>query len=846
MRSILLTGRLSLVAALMAASAARGEDRRVDLYGDPLPAGALARFGTLRLRTTATELAGSADGRTLITAAGNVIGRWDAVTGRLREEKSLPISDFLETRLSPDGKALIVREESGLALWDLGSRRRQFLALSTGRNKIYFEVAGDKRTLVIAEEGENAEVGPVGLWDMVRGKVRSLEAPVRAPHHFCFDGERKRLYGASWRGLRCCWDLATGRLAWQTEHGSSHIALSPDGQTLATVTEGRGPVALWDAVTGKPIGSLEVDTGPGWMIAFSPDSEVLACSTYAGLFLWDFASRTRICCIDVTQGPVAFNPGGRSIFSLDRILEGWDAATGKPLFPEARAWGHVGTVDAIAFAPDGRTLASYGADGTIRLWDRARGTPRLLRSDARKSYPEFPVTQQVAFSPDGRLLVVGLEGLTLALHETASGKEVRRFSLPGGSESPEHDIAAVGFAQDGPTLLALRATRERPIGRVSISERLEPLRGWSVETGREVFRTTVPCGVLDRGELSPDGRFAIFPYTGPGTGLYSLIRGLREVRTGRLIPFEGGPKMFDEPFAFSPDGRLVAVAVLTRKPVSPGSFQIYETLTGRPLIRLRTVPRWCPPVFSPDGRLLVTNGEQSLEVWEVATGRALPSPTPREPLPNASPERFATSIAMAPDGRAVATGHADGTILLWDLTAARAALTRPRGPIDAEACWGDLAASSPRTALTAAERLVAAPDAALPLLRRYLRPEILNWAWLKARLEALDSESFDKREAATAELEGVLDKIEEELRKAREQATSAEVRQRIDRLLGKSRPPVPPADTVRSLRALAVVERIGTAEARALLRSLADGAPSARLTQEARSALRRLDAVVPR
>jgi hypothetical protein len=140
------------------------------------------------------------------------------------------------------------------------------------------------------------------------------------------------------------------------------------------------------------------------------------------------------------------------------------------------------------------------------------------------------------------------------------------------------------------------------------------------------------------------------------------------------------------------------------------------------------------------------------------------------------------------------------------------------------------------------DRLAASPALALPLLRKQLRPVTIDSHWLTDRLAALDSADFAVRERASRELEGVLESIRPRLREKLEKTSSVEARNRLRRLLESPPPLLPPAETVRQLRALAVLEHLASSEARALLGELARGEPGDRLTRAAGEALDRLKA----
>jgi hypothetical protein len=105
----------------------------------------------------------------------------------------------------------------------------------------------------------------------------------------------------------------------------------------------------------------------------------------------------------------------------------------------------------------------------------------------------------------------------------------------------------------------------------------------------------------------------------------------------------------------------------------------------------------------------------------------------------------------------------------------------------------------------------------------------------------LGDEDFDKREKATRELRALGDAVELRLRQALDRNPSAENRRRIEDLLARLDEAAPSGEALRALRAIEVLEHIGTPEASRLLKALADGAPEARLTREAKAALQRLE-----
>jgi RNA polymerase sigma factor (sigma-70 family) len=838
---------------------------RTDRFGDPLPPGAIARLGTIRQRSTASALAFAPGGQNLLTAGGHrsrltTLGRWDSAKGVLRGETHLagPAEDG--HWFSADGRTLAVAERDGLSLWDTASGKRRRL-LPVEATAATF--APDGRVLATAEYAKKG--GRVRLWELATGKGRLLAELPSYVDGLALGPGGKRVFIAVNNHALCCWDTALGRPVWRKEHWASILAVSPDGRTLCT--DGRplrpgvalgssGNLHFWEVETGRYLGSLGQGRRGTYQLAFAPDGRTLAEGRVFGrgtqeVVLWDLRTRRLRHRLPEAGPNLAFSPDGQSLVTLGALLDRWEVATGKPLYPDTRSHGHFGVVVAVAFAPEGRSLATCAEDGSIRLWDLATGRHRQLREDApryrmRARGSEGTYIEEAApleFTQDGRLLLSDLASGALVLTEVRTSKEVRRFALPAPrAQAFGRAVATTRFTEDGRALLALGQTY-RMSSTLDLHPR-EPLRGWDLATGREVLSGVIRDVATPGPAFSPDGQF--------------LILGepckLREVGSKEERRLQGSTGSLAAPFAFSSDGRLVAALAPGRvsregrvgftgdRRHLPGkTVCVHEVLSGRELMRVPAALGYCPGlVFSPDGRLLAAPGSDALHVWESSTGRLLLHLPARGRLNNWTGAGFATCLGIAPDSGALATGHADGTVLLWDLTGARQRLIAPPGPVNPAACWADLAIADPRTAYRAIDRLSVSGDRALPLLRRGLAPEKIDQRWLAARLADLDNDSFATREAATRELTRIAETVEAELRHELGRSPSLEVRRRLQRILGFSRLAVPAPGVLRRLRAVVVLERIGSEEARRLLRELAAGAPQARLTRAAKASLERL------
>ena len=178
------------------------------------------------------------------------------------------------------------------------------------------------------------------------------------------------------------------------------VAFSPSGRYLAAV--GQKGVHLWDRHAGTsmgvgPLPARKMHEG----LAFSPDESTVAVSRGDDVYLYDTATGQEQRHFPWPGHGLAFSPAGRILAICGGAavrLVGLD--DGREV---ARLTGHDGPVASLAFAPDGRSLATTGADRTIRLWDVDRGAELLvLRGHTGR-------VSCVGFHPNGRLLVTGSE-----------------------------------------------------------------------------------------------------------------------------------------------------------------------------------------------------------------------------------------------------------------------------------------------------------------------------------------------------------------------------------------------------------------------------------------------------
>jgi hypothetical protein len=240
--------------------------------------------------------------------------------------------------------------------------------------------------------------------------------------------------------------------------------------------------------------------------------------------------------------------------------------------------------------------------------------------------------------------------------------------------------------------------------------------------------------------------------------------------------------------------------------------------------------------FSPDGRMVATasgsmwnHKEQTVRLWEVTTGK--------ERRQFVGHDAQVTSLVFSRDGSTLISGSEDATALVWDVAGVRNA--KLGKTTDTEALWRALAGEDAVLAYEAVCALAARREVAC--LANHLQPvEAPEAAKLDRLLADLDSDRFATRQLAERELSQMEELAASALRKAAVEAASPEARRRAEALLAKLDVNPPSSRTVQALRAVEVLGRVATPEARQLLRKLATGAPDAHLTREAKAELERL------
>jgi RNA polymerase sigma factor (sigma-70 family) len=822
-------------------SQSQAKSARVDDYGDPLPDGALRRLGTLRFRHGGgiENLLLTPDGKTLVSNdyyGTRTVCVWEMATGKLRHR--LPGAfEAKNIALSPDGKLVATSQEKAIVLWNLESGKEVRRLAQAGALGVAFSPDGK----ILAAGGDDPVIL---LWDTNTGKKIAQLDWKRDPTSvsvLAFTPDGKTLIaGQKFHSKIGLWDVASGKKRQELDAQSGHIftlALSPDGALLATGSR-KGGIPLWNLKTGELVRKLGKEGGREcYTVAFSPDGKTLAAierdaKNQDSLSLWDVAAgkELRRFSGDIGLWSIAYSRDGKTLIAASsgaiRLL---DAASGKEVGPTAGSPAFIGFA---TMSPDGRTLA-YRRNDDIRFWDMRSG----------REFGSIDVKPNgilsLAFAPDGRTVAASVGDHVVNLWDMKTHKLLHRLQWDK-KESPHAWWArALAFSPDGRLLAS--GDYSTPIVRI-----------WEAESGKQIRRfhfaeNTKELSTIENLAFSPDGK--TLAVSGRGNVDRSKVR-LFDAATGKPLahlnsrldgPADAGPPQelrhprgpIAEPkILFSPNGWMLAMNRWQK------TIPVWEAATGRQRLHLKghEASTICV-AFARDGRTLASaSWDETIRLWDLDSGRELRKLTGHRGTAN--------SLAFSTDGKVLVSAGDDTTILLWgiaDITGRKYPQVVRLTEREWQALWEDLAKDDAAKAFASMVRMLADGSTTIAALKTRLHPvRPADANRLTRLLKDLDSDEFAVRESASRQLEKLGDVALPAVRQTLARSgLSLERRRRLEAICSSL--DEISGERLRRLRAIEVLEMLGTADACELLKALATGAPGALATTAAQTALKRFE-----
>ncbi len=491
-----------------------------------------------------------------------------------------------------------------------------------------------------------------------------------------------------------------------------HVAFSPDGKAVATVSQDH-TARLWDLATGQLKFTLEGHADEVNCLVFSPDGKILLTSSDdRTVKFWDTSHGTERSDIEIPRfdlpvSHIVFSPDGNLVVLGELLLKGnvatttvWDLATRQKKYS-------LSAEDLLTVSPDGATLATTSTNGSIKLWNLSDGqvyavlpnelTPltamfsadsqelvvgghsnlletwdiastKLLR---RFSLFEPCTVEGVAYSPDGKWIAAAEASGSVSLWEAKTG--LRRHMLRGNGNR----VWGVAFSPDGKTLAGAADNRTARLWDISsrdlpdsLPKQPEPISSISFSADSQILSTTTGSSPIrlwniNSGDSKPEqfqsqefGQVYCSAFA-PSDRLLALATfdgniHLIDQLDSKKLSVIAGPKMSIGSLAFSKDGSILAGDCDDR-------MIIWDTQSSKTLYDVQIEGHNPGPqrfVFSPDGKTMAISSRVNVEQLELSTGRVTELRTGHRNNLNC--------VSYSPDGQMLATGSDDRSIKLWD------------------------------------------------------------------------------------------------------------------------------------------------------------------------------------
>jgi len=614
-----------LLVVLMEQSPTLGEEEKLDSLGDRLPQGAVQRLGTLRMKFGCAGLAYLPDGSGVMLRGGYV-EIWDLAKGERRSQTKVSAAPLTSVDVRSDRKVLLLGDRTGkVREWDVAAHK-ELRSWDTHQGELRSACySPDERRVLTAGNS------PPGLkeWDLDTGKllleVKSRMVRIRPGAIYGPQGKSAILGGGFDHNLEH-YDLASGKLlkAWCSIYEAKCLALSPDEKYLTVGLEDRAVEwCLEDYTKFHDYKHCPGEAARIFSVAYVPSRDEVLCGGRDGsIHRWSRKTGKRVFTWRPHQSAVTLlclSPDEKWVLSYGTSLVAeTNILTGEPRLKWDR---HAGSVEAVAFLPPGKQLASGSSDATIRVWNVVTGKTELLIHNAG-----FGV-YALAVSPDGSRIAAGCKDSAIRVSSASDGKLLRELRGHRGY------IRSLAYTRDG------RLLSSADDGSICV---------WKRSASKPVVRLEGHRGGVLAVAVSPDDKLAL------SGGRDGTVR-VWDLAKGKLLKTCEAHRGWVCAVAFVPESRCVVSAGYD------GRVLRWDLNSDKPEAEMHLAHRghWAL-ACSPDGRRVYAAGKnRGWACRDLQTG---------EKIAEATGHRQAVqSLAVSPGGDLLATGSQDTTLLVWKI-----------------------------------------------------------------------------------------------------------------------------------------------------------------------------------
>lgn len=620
-----------------------------------LPDGAIARLGKGGINI----MRFSPDGSKLAVGTDVCVWLYDVSDGNataLFTDKPIQVNALA---FSNDGSILASGGfgNTTIQLWNLESDTKHSTLFSKSVSKSVYTLGFIGKTLLSFDSS-----GRITYWNIGNGDILTELKKVNPNKAAAFSPTTKYVAVA---------DTINKIHIYDTSLSNKHLVLQDDGFkggiiSLAITSNNKILVSggddefirIWDIEERKQIKSLNVQDAKITSIAISPNDKIIASGDASKeIILWNVENPNKLRTIlghKNTITAITFSPDGAGKYSgclasgsLDGTIRFWNPDTGEELITFTT--GHTKWIKDIAFSENGSTLVSSDMTGNVGVWNLSTYQEVATFSNGESDY-----ANSVAFTTDAKYFVCqGLNGWQFTFqpygfgYTSKPGESFEAFPLRMWDITTGEQVSGP-WNENSCNILTIS-----PDNKILAIYESDSVLGWNIDSATEVFNiSTEDIWFIDNILMSPDNKFLAMYESSEKPSIWNLEK-------PEDPPIQTKSRI--NSLAFSPDGNSIAI-------LSSGSIFIHD---------LEMLPDDEPEeinadlygnitriLYSPDSKILVCTG-LSGDIFRIRI-KLLDVETGQEIMSLAGHTEFIDTLTFSHDGKFLASGSFDGTILLWD------------------------------------------------------------------------------------------------------------------------------------------------------------------------------------